>query len=76
MDVRYAGGIIPFGDCKVTVTYSDLNMQNIVDSQSWYVDGKTLYMQDFALKGIRGPNEEHEPNRIQVVLRQEERDAS
>lgn len=76
MDVRFTGGIIPFGDCKVTITYNDKNMQRVVDSTTWYVDNKTLYMQDFIMRGIRGPNEEHVPNRIQVVLRQEERNAA
>lgn len=76
MNMYHAGGIIPYGDCKVTITYNDTNLEHVKESESWYVDDKTLYMEDFILKGIRGPNEEHEPSRIQVVLKQEERDAT
>lgn len=74
MDMRFEGGIIPFGDCKVTVTYSALNLTNVENSISWEVDGKTLYMERYQLKGIRGAGEVSGPNRITVVLKEEERD--
>jgi len=65
------GGIIPEGDCKVTVKYNTENFRRVFQSYKWTVDNETLYMTDFKLKGIRGPNEEHQPSRIAVTLKQE-----
>lgn len=66
------GGNIPEGECKVTVQYTANNLRYVEDGEYWVVDGKTLYMKNFKLKGIRGNNEEHEPNRIAVRLIEEE----
>jgi len=74
MDMRFAGGIIPFGDCKVTITYNARNLSNVENSLSWEVDGKKLSMERYQLKGIRGADEVHGPNRITVILKEEERD--
>ena len=70
-DMWEAGGIIPEGDCRVTIKYNVENQRRVFQSHSWSVDDETLYMTKFKLKGIRGPNEEHEPSRITVTLKQE-----
>lgn len=67
------GGWIPEGECKVTVEYSALNVDHVERSQSWLVDGKTMYLKNFQFRGIRGADEEHEPSRIAAYLKQEER---
>jgi hypothetical protein len=66
------GGIIPEGDCKVTIEYTTANLDHVQRSYNWLVDGKTLYMEKFQLKGIRGDDEEHIPSRIAVYLKEEE----
>ena len=73
-DMWEVGGIIPEGDCRVTIKYNVENLRRVSQSYSWSVDDETLYMTKFKLKGIRGPNEEHEPSRIAVTLKQENED--
>ena len=68
-----AGGWIPEGQCKVTVEHSELNLDHVTRSQSWLVDGKTMYLKNFQFRGIRGDDEVHGPSRIAVFLKQEER---
>lgn len=65
------GGIVPEGDCKVTIKYSTENLRRVINSYSWLVDNIPLYITNYRLKGIRGPNEEHEPSRISIILKQE-----
>lgn len=67
------GGWIPEGECKVTVEYTVTNLDRVTRSKSWLVDGKTLYLKNYQLRGIRGDSEAHGPNRIAVFLKQEER---
>lgn len=67
------GGWIPEGQCKVTVEYSELNLDHVERGQSWLVDDKTMYLKNFQLRGIRGDAEVHGPSRIAVFLKQEER---
>lgn len=67
------GGIIPEGDCMVTVEYTADNLDHVERSNTWLVDAKTLYMKSFQLRGIRGDSDTHSPNRIRVTLLQEER---
>ncbi len=66
------GGIVPEGDCKVTIQHTDLNMDRVERSNTWVVDSKTLYPLKIQVRGIRGPNEEHRPSRIKVFLKEEE----
>ncbi len=56
------GGIIKEGDCKVTITYSDANLNAVKNSEYFLVDSKELYKKNFALKGAQ------EINRIAVTL--------
>lgn len=67
------GGQIPEGEAKVTVEYTQLNLDHVIRSQSWLVDDKTMYLKNYQLRGIRGDSEVHGPNRIAVFLKQEER---
>lgn len=72
-DVYSEGGKVPEGDCRVTIAYSSTNLGYVEDAYTVTVDDKVMYVDKFRLKGIRGPNEEHEPSRIMVQLLEEER---
>ena len=72
-DLWTRGGWIPEGECKVTVEYTVTNLDHVTRSKSWLVDGKTLYLKNYQLRGIRGDGEVHGPNRIACFLKQEER---
>ncbi len=56
------GGIIYDGDCIVTITYSDENLNNVINSDSFIVDGKDLYMKNYVLRGVQ------DINRIRIIL--------
>lgn len=68
-----AGGIIPEGDCKVTIELTAENLDHVKRSEYWTVDDITLYMKKFQLKGVRTTLESHGSNRIAVYLKEEER---
>ena len=60
-----AGGIIPDGDCLITVTYSDELRSSIESAHNFEVDSKKLSLKSYAIKGAK------HPNRIILTLKQE-----
>lgn len=56
------GGIVYEGDCKVTITYSEANLEAVRNSEYFVVDGKELYMKNYIPKGAQ------RLNRISVIL--------
>lgn len=56
------GGIINEGDCKVTITYSDANLEYVQNSKYFVVDEKQMYMKNYTPKGVP------DLNRISVIL--------
>lgn len=56
------GGIIQEGDCKITITYSEDNLEYVRNSHHFLVDGKEMYMKNYAPKGAPSIN------RIAVTL--------
>lgn len=57
-----AGGVVEDGDCKVTITMSDENLNNVKNSKYFEVDGIEMYMKEYRLRGAK------ELNRIQIIL--------
>lgn len=57
-----SGGIIDEGDCKVTITYSEANLEIVQNADYFVVDGKELYMKHYIPKGVQ------ELNRISIIL--------
>ena len=57
-----AGGVIEDGDCKVTLTMSDENLNNVKNSHHFVIDEIEMYMKEYRLRGAK------EINRIQVIL--------
>lgn len=66
------GGQIPEGGCRVTMQHTLLLEEKVKASHDWTVDGKTMYMKDYKLKGIRDGSEAHAPSRIAVTLKEED----
>lgn len=61
----YPGGIVPDGDCMITVTYSDDTRTNIERALNFEVDNKILSLKSYILKGAKTPN------RIIILLKEE-----
>jgi len=57
-----SGGVIDDGDCTVTVTYSSGILNTINNSKYFVVDGKNLYLKNYALRGVQ------DVNRIRITL--------
>ena len=57
-----SGGVIEDGDCKVTITMSDVNLANVRNSHHFVVDDIEMYLKEYRLRGAR------ELNRIQCIL--------
>lgn len=57
-----SGGIIEDGDCKVTLTMSDVNLTNVKNSHHFVVDDIEMYLKEYRLRGVQ------ELNRIQCIL--------
>lgn len=66
------GGIIPVGECQVTIEYTEENLDHVRRSDSWIVDDKTMYLKRFQLKGVRSTSEVHGPNRIACYLKEDD----
>lgn len=61
----YPGGIIPDGDCIITVAYSDEIRSYIERSKNFVVDDRILSLKGYTLKGAKIPN------RIIITLKEE-----
>ena len=57
-----SGGVIEEGDCKVTITMSDVNLSNVRNSHHFVIDDIEMYMKNYKLKGVQPVN------RIQIIL--------
>lgn len=67
---KTSGGLLPEGACKVTIAYTDSNRQYVEDADSFLVDGKTLSLKSYALRGVPSPN------RIRIILTEEVAESS
>lgn len=61
----YPGGVIPEGDCTVTIEYSEINEEYIGRSKNVIVDSKVMQVKNYSLRGV--PN----PNRIRITFVEE-----
>lgn len=59
------GGIVPNGDCIITVLFSSGIENNIKNSLRFTVDNKDLTLKGYKLRGVK------HPNRIIITLNQE-----
>lgn len=57
-----SGGVIEDGDCKVTITHSEENLNNVKNSKYFVVDNIEMYLKEYKLKGVQPIN------RIQIIL--------
>jgi hypothetical protein len=57
-----SGGVVEDGDCKVTITMSAENLNNVKNSHHFVVDDIEMYMKEYRLKGVQPIN------RIQIIL--------
>lgn len=60
-----SGGIIPDGDCKITVAFTDEIRANIENADTFEVDNKILSLKSYTIKGAKSPN------RIIITLKEE-----
>jgi hypothetical protein len=51
-----SGGIIPEGDCKVTIVFSSVNEKYVKDAEGFIVDGKSMSLKSYRLRGVPTPN--------------------
>ncbi len=64
---HYPGGKIWEGDCKVTVEYTEENLQLVKTADYFVVDAVPMYLKNYDLKGVQ------DLNRIAVALLQDPR---
>lgn len=50
------GGLIPEGDCKVTILFTDEFEQLVKSAKDFIVDGKTMSLKSYRLRGVPTPN--------------------
>ena len=67
-EYKSPAGKIFIGDCKVTVEFTEENLQKIEMASKFTVDNKDLYLIDYDLKGVPSPN------RITCYLEQDPRE--
>lgn len=65
MPSMYPGGVIPEGDCTVTVEFTELSESYINRAKNVIVDDKVMQVKNYALRGV--PN----PNRLRITLLEE-----
>ncbi len=63
--IMQRGGLEPEGDCKVTVLFTPENEAFVKDAESFVVDGKTMSLKSYRLRGVPTPN------RISIFLVEE-----
>lgn len=63
-----AGGVVPEGDCKVTIIFSDENERFVNLADTFIVDGKIMSLKSYRLRGVPTPN------RIAIFLVEEGKD--
>ena len=61
----YPGGVLPEGDCRVTIAYTEENLYAVQHAADIVVDGKRTTIKNYRLKG------QHLPNRIAITLTEE-----
>lgn len=65
MPLYTQGGAIYEGDCIATLEFTEQNLENVQNSDSFVVDEKDLYLEKYALRGVPSIN------RIRVFLKED-----
>jgi hypothetical protein len=50
------GGLLPEGDCKVTILFTDENETFVKLAENFIVDGKVMSLKSYRLRGVPTPN--------------------
>jgi len=59
------GGAIYEGDCIATIEYTEENLQNVQNSDSFIIDEKDLYLEKYTMRGVPTIN------RIRLYLKED-----
>jgi hypothetical protein len=54
--VMQMGGLLPEGDCKVTILFTDENETFVKLAENFIVDGKVMSLKSYRLRGVPTPN--------------------
>ncbi len=51
-----AGGLLPEGDCKVTILFTEEHLEYVRLAHNFLVDGKVMSLKSYRLRGVPTPN--------------------
>ncbi len=54
--IMQAGGLLPEGDCKVTILFTNENEGFVKLADNFIVDGKVMSLKSYRLRGVPTPN--------------------